>query len=255
MTVPASRNAVPSVPPARAVKRRHQGSALALAVAPSMRPMSRSRACKEIRSSAAIGSAVKTRNPLGQHPVGVVEGAGDLPPVPSTAAGSPQWAVIGWPGQNGQASPAASSQTVKMKSKLGAPGPGEFVPALGAQGGGLVPQAFPTAAAHRVDRALAGWLPALKAGISPAPSLFRSLGENRAGGIAGAEKEHVVNGGAQISGWARVRDARIGRPAMRGEISPYPRPLTVATALSRPSSCAEPLPVTWARQSTSGTFS
>ena len=44
--------------------------------------------------------------------------------VPSTAAGSgtPQCAVIGWPGQTGQASPAALSQTVKTKSMRGAPG-------------------------------------------------------------------------------------------------------------------------------------
>jgi hypothetical protein len=30
--------------------------------------------------------------------------------------------VIGWPGHNGQASPAALSQTVKTKSRSGAPG-------------------------------------------------------------------------------------------------------------------------------------
>ena len=44
--------------------------------------------------------------------------------VPSTAAGSgiPQWAVMGCPGQSGQASFAASSQTVKTKSSLGALG-------------------------------------------------------------------------------------------------------------------------------------
>ncbi len=43
---------------------------------------------------------------------------------PSTAAGSsmPQCAVAGCPGHNGQASPAALSQTVKMKSISGAPG-------------------------------------------------------------------------------------------------------------------------------------
>ena len=34
----------------------------------------------------------------------------------------PQCAVIGWPGQTGQLSPAASSQTVKTKSIIGAPG-------------------------------------------------------------------------------------------------------------------------------------
>src|SRR5690606_9730643 len=42
--------------------------------------------------------------------------------LPSTAAGSgtPQWAVTGCPGQTGQASPAALSQTVMMKSSSGA---------------------------------------------------------------------------------------------------------------------------------------
>ena len=34
----------------------------------------------------------------------------------------PQCAVIGWPGQNGQVSPAALSQTVNTKSSGGAPG-------------------------------------------------------------------------------------------------------------------------------------
>ncbi|MNY04743.1 hypothetical protein D3C86_1374390 [compost metagenome] len=43
--------------------------------------------------------------------------------VPSHAAGSgtPQWAVIGWPGQTGHISPAALSHTVKTKSSDGAP--------------------------------------------------------------------------------------------------------------------------------------
>jgi hypothetical protein len=35
----------------------------------------------------------------------------------------PQWAVIGCPGQTGQASAAASSQSVKAKSSFGAFGP------------------------------------------------------------------------------------------------------------------------------------
>ena len=34
----------------------------------------------------------------------------------------PQCAVIGWPGQTGQVSPAALSQTVNTKSSGGAPG-------------------------------------------------------------------------------------------------------------------------------------
>src|SRR3954447_5011998 len=39
------------------------------------------------------------------------------------APSMPQCAVAGWPGQTGQASPAALSQTVKMKSIWGASGP------------------------------------------------------------------------------------------------------------------------------------
>src|SRR6202051_1191392 len=44
--------------------------------------------------------------------------------VPRTAAGSgtPQWAVMGWPGHTGQTSLAALSQTVKTKSSFGASG-------------------------------------------------------------------------------------------------------------------------------------
>jgi hypothetical protein len=38
----------------------------------------------------------------------------------------PQWAVMGWPGQMGQASLAASSQTVNTKSSCGASGPANW---------------------------------------------------------------------------------------------------------------------------------
>jgi len=43
--------------------------------------------------------------------------------LPSNAAGSgtPQWALIGWPGHTGQVSLAALSHTVKTKSRCGAP--------------------------------------------------------------------------------------------------------------------------------------
>ena len=55
---------------------------------------------------------------------GVVEGARVPWDVPVTAAGSgiPQCAVMGWPGQTGQTSRAALSQTVKTKCMGGAPG-------------------------------------------------------------------------------------------------------------------------------------
>ena len=66
---------------------------------------------------------------------GLAEGGAalDLRALAAAGSGTPQCAVIGWPGHTGQASPAALSQTVKMKSICGAPGLGEHVPALGAQ--------------------------------------------------------------------------------------------------------------------------
>ena len=53
-------------------------------------------------------------------------------------SGMPQCAVMGWPGQIGQVSRAALSQTVITMSSAGAPGRGEFHPAFGAQFRGLV---------------------------------------------------------------------------------------------------------------------
>ena len=82
--------------------------------------------------------------------------------VPSTAAGSgtPQWAVTGWPGQIGQASAAAESQTVKMKSIFGAPAAAnssqlfERAPLVGR------PLFVSSSIANGLTRPL-GWLPAL----------------------------------------------------------------------------------------------
>src|SRR5271154_2881769 len=84
------------------------------------------------------------------------------PGVPLTAAGSgmPQWAGLGWPGQMGQTSPAALSQTVKTKSRRGAPG-------LANSSQGLLRRpAVGKDAASRRRRAAGwtaplGWLPAL----------------------------------------------------------------------------------------------
>ena len=44
-------------------------------------------------------------------------------PIVVAGSGKPQWAVIGCPGQTGQVSAAASSQSVKAKSSFGALGP------------------------------------------------------------------------------------------------------------------------------------
>src|SRR5579871_5253690 len=84
--------------------------------------------------------------------------------VPSTAAGSgtPQWAVIGCPGQMGQTSFAALSQTVKTKSKRGESGFANSLqslllyPAVGS----LAASIWRSAAGCTVPL---GWLPALYA--------------------------------------------------------------------------------------------
>jgi hypothetical protein len=64
------------------------------------------------------------RDALMQRPVGILEreatSAGE--PLASAGSGTPQCAVIGWPGHTGQASPAALSQTVNTKSSAGDPG-------------------------------------------------------------------------------------------------------------------------------------
>ena len=58
-----------------------------------------------------------------QHAIGVFKASDTSAglPVAATGSGTPQCAVIGWPGQTGQSSAAALSQTVKTKSKCGAP--------------------------------------------------------------------------------------------------------------------------------------
>src|SRR5215469_17200492 len=84
----------------------------------------------------------------------------------------PQWAVIGWPGQTGQTSFAALSQTVKTKSSLGESG---F--ANSSQGLLRAPQAGIRAASScRRASGLTvplGWLPALKALKFGLPLMFR----------------------------------------------------------------------------------
>ena len=66
----------------------------------------------------------------------------------------PQCAVIGWPGQTGQTSLAALSQTVKTKSSWRRAGPGEFVPALGAELAGVIAQPLQQRQRMRIDLAL-----------------------------------------------------------------------------------------------------
>src|SRR5215469_14719560 len=84
----------------------------------------------------------------------------------------PQWAVIGWPGQTGQTSFAALSQTVKTKSSLGESG---F--ANSSQGLLRAPQAGIRAdSSWRRASGLTvplGWLPALNAVKFGLPLQFR----------------------------------------------------------------------------------
>src|SRR3546814_20940737 len=83
----------------------------------------------------------------------------------------PQCAVIGWPIHTGHVSPAALSQTVKMKSNCGASGTAnssqlfERMPAVSN------PSPFKTESAIGWTSPL-GWLPALHARNRPSPSLF-----------------------------------------------------------------------------------
>ena len=71
-----------------------------------------------------IGRFVKTPMRFFRYRKAATKAASFSMSVPSTAAGSsmPQCAVIGWPGQTGQLSPAALSQTVNTKSITGASG-------------------------------------------------------------------------------------------------------------------------------------
>src|SRR5260370_37909111 len=94
-------------------------------VAPSRAPISRNFAFNDNSSRLLIGRLVKAEIRFLIYRAANTNAASFSMSVPSTAAGSsmPQWAVIGWPGQTGQVSRAASSQRVKTKSITGAFGP------------------------------------------------------------------------------------------------------------------------------------
>src|SRR5690606_3551104 len=83
-------------------------------------------------------------------------------------------AVIGWPGQTGQASPAALSQTVNTKSITGAPGwanSSQLFERKASVGYSKLPSTFKANGLTSPS----GWLPAEKARKRPAPSLVRML--------------------------------------------------------------------------------
>jgi hypothetical protein len=105
----------------------------------------------------------------GKLPVGRREGlASRRQGLDMRRIGNPQCAVVGWPGQIGQASPAAEAQTVKMKSISGAPGAANSShDLLRASGSG-------TPCLSRVSSATGftvpdGWLPAEYAVKRPPP--------------------------------------------------------------------------------------
>src|SRR5581483_2433462 len=92
-------------------------------------------------------------------------------PVAAAGSGTPQCAVIGCPGQNGQVSPAALSQTVKTKSSGVAPGPLNLFQ--------LLERNPPTSKSSLRRRSSVygctcplGWLPAENARKLPRPSRF-----------------------------------------------------------------------------------
>ena len=124
----------------------------------------------------------------------------------------PQCAVIGWPGQIGQASPAALSQTVKTKSISGAPGAAnssqlfERKPAVSKSG---------SSAVERVadgPRPWAGCRPSRRgSGRSPTRLRMR-LGDDRAGRIAGAQEQDIVGSDRSLPQRPARLAAHDGRP-------------------------------------------
>ena len=104
----------------------------------------------------------------------------------------PQCAVIGLPGHTGHASPAALSQTVKMKSNFGAPGLGKFVPRFRAEAGHVKPKAAQQRQRVRIHLALGLASGAPGAEASGAHLVQDRFRNDRARRIAGAQKQHVV---------------------------------------------------------------
>src|SRR5690606_37182336 len=92
-------------------------------VEPSMAPIPCSFEERAIRSMVSSGRLMNAAMRLRKSRSASSNAPSVLNAGPSTAAGSsiPQCTVTGCPGQTGQVSPAALSQTVKTKSILGAP--------------------------------------------------------------------------------------------------------------------------------------
>jgi hypothetical protein len=111
----------------------------------------------------------------------------------------PQCAVIGWPSHKGHASLAALSQTVKTEIHLRSARLCEFVPALapkafdGYFGAFDLRQSFAPHCARRMA-------PSTVSGeVRLAFVVENSLGHDGTGGIARAEKEHIVCSGHSVA--------------------------------------------------------
>ena len=130
---------------------------------------------------------------------------------PSTAAGSgtPQCAVIGWPGQTGQTSFAALSQTVNTKSSGGAPGAANSSQLLERKPSVGKPSRSQQRERLRMHRALG--LRARRIGdeLALADLVQDRLGQDRARRIAGAEEQHVVGTIGLLA--AHQQQLRLGR--------------------------------------------
>ncbi len=111
----------------------------------------------------------------------------------AAGSGTPQCAVIGWPGQNGHTSLAALSQTVNTKSKCGRARRGELIPALGAQAGGRMVHLLQQVQRERMHLALgmAAGAEALEPTLSLA--IEDAFGQDAARRIAGAQEQDVVD--------------------------------------------------------------
>src|SRR5260221_7916177 len=149
------------------------GAAHAYGMGDTFFPSESSCSCSLVRSSVASGRLVKILMRFSRVLNAIRNAAHRSPSEPCAAAGSgkPQCAVIGRPGQNGHASPAALSQTVNTKSREGAAGPANSSQLL-------LPRTavdsciWPSSSSAIGGTAPSGWLPALQPRNRPRPQGF-----------------------------------------------------------------------------------
>src|ERR1700716_4230306 len=102
----------------------HSAAVAGASPAPLALPIVSNCFCNASLSREPIGKLTKIEIRLLSIGTAGAKGSRSSAPLPVAAAGSgtPKCAVIGWPGHTGHASAAASSQTVKTKSRCGASG-------------------------------------------------------------------------------------------------------------------------------------